>query len=131
MRRWASDWAKGSWGASHGAASATSRMRSSTVPPNMKAAWPKTRRRSSVAAEGCRTCPTLTKLSTAISTSADADARIEEGVEHVGEQREHDVDAGEHQDDGLHHRKVRAADRLPAEIADAVQREDALDDDRA
>jgi hypothetical protein len=52
-------------------------------------------------------------------------------VEMSTSKRQADIDRGEHQHDRLHARKSFLADALPAEIADAMQREHGFDDDRA
>jgi hypothetical protein len=57
--------------------------------------------------------------------------RIEQRIENIGQQREADIEHRQHQHHRLHDGEIILGDALPAEIADAMQREHRLDDDRA
>src|SRR3546814_16939794 len=52
------------------------------------------------------------------ATSGDPDARVERRVQQVGEQGQHRVAGGDHQQDRLDHPDVGALDRLPRPVTE-------------
>src|SRR5229473_8153531 len=69
--------------------------------------------------------------SPSISSTAMADPRIEHGVEHVDDEVHRHEANGDEQDHALQDDEVAGVDRADQQAADAGQREDGLDDQRA
>src|SRR3989338_5907265 len=110
-----SDCRIGSWGASHGAATATAATSSTNPTPpaichRARRAWRPARASCSVTA----------------ADSAGADAGIEEAIDEVDKEVEHDEEHGREEHRALHHRVVAVVDGLDREPPDAGPREDRL-----
>src|SRR6266568_1476241 len=75
---------------------------------------------TSLASPGCETVGSVI-----------ADARVEEAVGDVRDQVEDDDDDRRHEEGGHHRVEIQVVEALHEEVADAVEREDGLRDDRA
>src|SRR5262249_6914567 len=118
-RRARSDWRSGSWGASHGAATAIRASATTNRPPAM------TRRR-------VRRAPSPPRAAeTSASASAGTDAGIEDAIEEVDREVEDDEQNRREEDRALHDGVVPVVDRLDGQPPDTRPREDGLGDDRA
>src|SRR5579875_4203289 len=69
--------------------------------------------------------------SASVASSVVSNARIDIGVEEVGQEVDHDVGHGEEQDQALHHRVVPEEDRVQEQASHAGPAEDALGQHRA
>src|SRR5688500_6348444 len=106
FRRARSDCRMGSRGATHGAATATAASSSTKTPPATTNLWVRWRSRGSATAA-------------AASGSAGTDAGIEDAIDHVYDEIEHDEHRRRQEDARLHHRIIAVVDRLDRQPSDA------------
>src|SRR5438445_11282283 len=105
-----SDWRTGSWGASHGAATATRASRRTNAAPAA------TRRRVRRATRPPRAASTG-------AVSAGTDTGIEDAIHELDDEVEGDEEDGRQEHHALHDRIVAVVDRVDGEPADARPRE--------